>query len=282
MIKVLKAGLYSSIQDLGRSPLQPIGVPMGGAMDRESAQNANALLENAPEAAMLEITMTGPVLAFTENVWVAFSGAVFPIYLDQNKIANNTPIWVKAGQELRFGTLEKGVRLYMAIKGGFLSDVLLGSRSMQAHLSPVIKLEKGMELPHVTGEKDQAIILEKKSNTPLDAKKILAFQGPEFNCLNAKQQKDLNQQTFTVSNLNNRMAYQLLPAISPFEKDQLTGPVLPGTVQITPAGNLMVLMREAQTTGGYPRILQLTVESINALAQLKTGDTFRIKVLPLN
>ena len=78
------------------------------------------------------------------------------------------------------------------------------------------------------------------------------------------------------------MAYQLLPAISPFEKDQLTGPVLPGTVQITPAGNLMVLMREAQTTGGYPRILQLTVESINALAQLKTGDTFRIKVLPLN
>jgi allophanate hydrolase subunit 2 len=58
--------------------------------------------------------------------------------------------------------------------------------------------------------------------------------------------------------------------------------VLPGTVQITPAGNLMVLMREAQTTGGYPRILQLTTESINALAQLKTGDTFRIKILDVN
>ena len=80
MIKVLKAGLYSSVQDLGRSPLQPIGVPMGGAMDRESALNANALLENAPEAAVLEITMTGPVLAFTENAWVAFSGAIFPIF----------------------------------------------------------------------------------------------------------------------------------------------------------------------------------------------------------
>ena len=282
MIKVLKAGLYSSIQDLGRSPLQPIGVPMGGAMDRESAQNANALLENSPEAAVLEITMTGPVLAFTENAWVAFSGAVFPIYLDQNKIANNTPIWVKAGQELRFGTLEKGVRLYMAIKGGFLSDILLGSRSLQAHLSPMIKLEKGMELPHATGEKDQAVILEKKSNTPLDAKKILAFQGPEFRDLDVSQQREISQQIFKVSNLNNRMAYQLLPPISPFDKSQLTGPVLPGTVQITPAGNLMVLMREAQTTGGYPRILQLTAESINALAQLKTGDTFRIKILDVN
>ena len=266
MIKVLKAGLYSSVQDLGRSPLQPIGVPMGGAMDRESALNANALLENAPEAAVLEITMTGPVLAFTENAWVAFSGAIFPIYLDQNKVTMNTPLWIKAGQELRFGTLEKGVRLYMAIKGGFLSDILLGSRSMQAHLSPMIKLEKGMKLLHATGEKDQAIILEKKSNTPLDAKKIHAFQGPEFRNLDVSQQREISQQTFKVSNLNNRMAYQLLPTISPFEKSQLTGPVLPGTVQITPAGNLMVLMREAQTTGGYPRILQLTAESINVEA----------------
>ena len=92
MIKVIKAGLYTSIQDLGRSSLQPIGVPMGGAMDRESAKNANALLENTPEAAVLEITMTGPVLAFTENAWVAFSGAIFPIYIDQNKAAYNTPI----------------------------------------------------------------------------------------------------------------------------------------------------------------------------------------------
>jgi|TARA_B110000977_G_scaffold201651_1_gene297504 biotin-dependent carboxylase-like uncharacterized protein len=282
MIKVIKAGLYTSIQDLGRSSLQPIGVPMGGAMDRESAKNANALLENTPEAAVLEITMTGPVLAFTENAWVAFSGAIFPIYIDQNKAAYNTPIWIKAGQELRFGTLEKGVRLYMAIKGGFLSDLLLGSRSMQTHLSPIIKLEKGMELQHTSGEKDQAIILEKKSNTPLGAKKILAFQGPEFKYLNPEQQESLNQQTFKVSNLNNRMAYQLLPSLSAFEKNQLTGPVLPGTVQITPSGNVMVLMREAQTTGGYPRILQLTQESINALAQLKTGDSFRIKILPLN
>lgn len=282
MIKVIKAGLYTSIQDLGRSSLQPIGVPMGGAMDRESAKNANALLENTPEAAVLEITMTGPVLAFTENAWVAFSGAIFPIYIDQNKAAYNTPIWIKAGQELRFGRLEKGVRLYMAIKGGFLSDLLLGSRSMQTHLSPIIKLEKGMELQHTSGEKDQAIILEKKSNTPLGAKKILAFQGPEFKYLNPEQQESLNQQTFKVSNLNNRMAYQLLPSLSAFEKNQLTGPVLPGTVQITPSGNVMVLMREAQTTGGYPRILQLTQESINALAQLKTGDSFRIKILPLN
>lgn len=282
MIKVLKAGLFSSIQDLGRSPLQPMGVPVGGAMDLESAYNANALLENPPEAAVLEITMTGPVLAFSKNAWVAFSGAVFPIYLDQNKIASNTPIWINAGQEIRLGTLEKGMRLYMAIKGGFLQEPLLGSRSMQTHLSPVIKLEKGMELPHESGEKDAPILLEKKSNTPLGTKKIYAFKGPEFQDLDASQQREISQQNFVVSNLNNRMAYQLLPPISPFEMSLLTGPVLPGTVQLTPSGNLTVLMREAQTTGGYPRILQLTEESINALAQLKTGDTFRIKIQALD
>ena len=102
MIKVIKAGLYTSIQDLGRSPLQPIGVPMGGAMDRESAQNANALLENEPNAAVLEITMTGPVLTFTENAWVAFSGAIFSNLYRSKHSQHQYPYLGKSGPRTAF------------------------------------------------------------------------------------------------------------------------------------------------------------------------------------
>lgn len=281
MIQVIETGLYSSVQDLGRPTWHSIGIPESGAMDMESAKTANTVLQNELHCSVLEITMTGPILQFTAPTWVAFSGAAMPIYIDQQKAQQNTPIWVKEGQEIRFGILEKGLRLYMAVKGGFKTTAVLGSQSMYKGITPHHMLQKGMELQHKSGEKEQKVFLKITSQTPLSTPVLKAFKGPEFVKLNPEQQTALEKTAFKVSNLNNRMAYQLTPALTPHQILQLTTPVLPGTVQITPKGTLMVLMRDGQTTGGYPRVLQLSEKSINALAQLKTGDSFQFKIIPL-
>lgn len=281
MIKVKETGLYTSIQDLGRPQWHSLGIPNAGVMDAESAKTANMLLQNKLDCSVLEITMTGPILQFTSPSWVAFSGAQMPIYIDQTKSLQNTPIWIKAGQEIHFGKLEQGFRLYMAIKGGFKTTPVLGSQSMCKNVTPSFMLKKGMELIHETGIKDQEVFIKLETETPLNSKHIKVFEGPEYLKLSPSQKTAIEKQVFTVSNLNNRMAYQLTPNIDTHGISQLTTPVLPGTVQLTPDGTLMVLMRDGQTTGGYPRILQLSAKSINALSQLKTGDTFTFKLVTL-
>ena len=281
MIKVIETGLYTSIQDLGRPQWHSLGIPYSGAMDAESAHTANAILQNKPQAAVMEITMTGPILHFTKACWVVFSGAHMPIYLEQQQLVQHQPHWIKESQEIRFGKLTKGLRLYMAIKGGFKTTMVLGSRSMCKNVSPHFMLQKGMELEIESGTKDQGVYLKVQTQTPLQAKEIKVYKGPEYDKLTKGHWQQLETQEFQVSNLNNRMAYQLNPNIAAHEINQMTTPVMPGTVQLTPQGTLMVLMRDGQTTGGYPRILQLSAKSVNAMAQLKTGDTFRFKLVSL-
>ncbi len=105
---------------------------------------------------------------------------------------------------------------------------------------------------------------------------FLAAKGPEFDLLNSIVRKILNKIKFKVSRENNRMGYRLSgpPLEVKKQMSMITSSVLPGTVQLTPSGQLIILMRDCQTTGGYPRVLQLSERSINQLAQKKTGDEF--------
>ncbi|MDH3796862.1 MAG: biotin-dependent carboxyltransferase family protein, partial [Flavobacteriaceae bacterium] len=115
-----------------------------------------------------------------------------------------------------------------------------------------------------------------------DAVKLMAFPGPEFKMIQAPQMDQLWHSKFTVAKENNRMAYQIVEGIGPHSETILTSATLPGSVQYTPGGKLIILMRDAQTTGGYPRILQIEEKSLNKLAQLKTGDRFRFVPLEYN
>ena len=106
--------------------------------------------------------------------------------------------------------------------------------------------------------------------------KIEVTKGPEFTRLNKDQREFLFSENFVFDSLNNRMGCQLKNNIPPLEKSEIiTSAVIPGTVQLTPSGRLIILMRDCPTTGGYPRILQLSDIAINQLAQKKTGDTFK-------
>ena len=111
----------------------------------------------------------------------------------------------------------------------------------------------------------------------LDSNFLEVHKGPEYDMLNDKQLERLFAKEFTVSKENNRMAYQLDETIETHSRTLLTSATLPGTVQLTPAGKLIVLMKDAQTTGGYPRILQLSEEAICVLSQKKCGDNISFK-----
>ena len=148
MLKVLKPGLYLTIQDLGRFGHRDIGVPIAGAMDVESVKKANLLLENDENDVVLEITMTGPTLQFDTDTYISMSGAHIAATLNNEPVDNYTVIKVGNGDILSYGRLEKGFRGYLAVKGGFQTEKLLHSRSQFYPVTKSARLKDGDEVPY--------------------------------------------------------------------------------------------------------------------------------------
>ncbi len=284
MIRVIDPGFYSSVQDLGRSQCTELGVPISGSMDRNSGCLANRLLGNGIADAVLECTMTGPVLEFTQDTFIALSGAQFEVYLDDIPLRNGEVYKVRSHQILKFGKLLKGMRIYLAVAGGIQTEKVLGSRSFYMPLTKRNRLVAGDELRYFaqkklfSPKKEEVLRLE----TILDASILEAFKGPEFELLPIPIQEHLRTALWVINKRNNRMAYQFDPPLEPFSIPFITSPVLPGTIQYTPQGSLFALMRDGQTTGGYIRVLQLSEEAIDQLAQLKTGQSFKLRLLDIN
>lgn len=279
MLKVLKSGFFVTIQDLGRFGYRDIGVPISGAMDVLSVKKANLLLENDPNAAVMEITMTGPTLQFDEPTYICLSGAHISATLNNQPIENYHVVKVDKGDILSYGRLDDGFRGYLAIKGGFQTDVVLGSRSQFVPVTKKKRLKDGDEVKYGKMLSYSPIISEVKIEEHFHKNYLEVYKGPEFSILSDAQLTEIFTKTFTVSKENNRMAYQLSETIAGHSHSMLTSGTLPGTVQFTPAGKLIVLMKDGQTTGGYPRVLQLSEDSICTLAQKKSGDKLSFKLV---
>ena len=277
-IEVLQPGLYSSIQDLGRFGFRKYGVPQSGAMDQRAAGMANLLLQNEPNAAVLEITLQGPVLKFQEAAEIVITGADLSPVLDGEKLLNNHVVHVKEGQVLRFGKRISGFRAYLAIKNGFQTSLILKSRSWGKGVTPHHRLEEGMEIPFLrsaisASQKFSAV----RSDAYLASEIIEAYPGPEFELLSASEKERLQKCHFSIGKDSDRMGIRFQKKLQNTLEPIITGPVLPGTVQLTPSGIMIALMRDCQTTGGYPRILQITEEGLNILAQKLPGEELKIK-----
>ena len=281
MIKVIQTGFYSTIQDLGRIGSQDLGVPLSGAMDLYAAQLANRIIGNSDDAAVLEITMTGPRLEFTSPTFICISGANMTPMLNNTQIKLNVLTKIVKGDVLSFGKLIHGFRSYLAVFGGFQSEMILNSRSMYPNLTKKVKLSKKEELQILDIEKEVKSFnasLKVQSITVSD-ETLNVFKGPEYNQLSDAQKDELTTKLFSISKYNNRMAYQLNEQVEYAFPSIITSLVMPGTLQLTPSGQLIILMRDCQTTGGYPRIFQLDDSSINKLAQKSTSEKIRFNVI---
>jgi biotin-dependent carboxylase-like uncharacterized protein len=274
MLKVVKSGFYTTIQDSGRFGYRVFGVPVSGSMDSYSSHYANSILGNDGDCAVLEITISGPELHFDQPTQIAIAGADLTPKLNGKLISNNQVIDIKSNDVLSFAGLRNGLRCYLAIKGGLQSEVYIGSRSMYNTITESGTLKAGEKIYY---EKSPSNSIKTYSNVKYDnsllSTDILEVEkGPEYNGLSQDLKDKLSKLQFKLSKFNNRMAYQLEPLIPNTLKPIITSPVLPGTVQLTPNGNLIVLMRDCQTTGGYPRVLQLTERSLNIISQKRQGE----------
>jgi len=277
MIEVLKPGFYSSIQDLGRFEGLEYGIPISGAMDKLASNKANMCLGNQSSDAVLEITMTGPELMFQSKTAIAVSGAPIQLKLNGRNIEMDVAYSINTGDTLHIGRVESGFRSYLAVLGGFQTEKVLKSRSMYYGITQAYKINKGDILPFRSETTLSAVSGDIKNNraSHFNQSELVVFPGPEYQKLADTNKETLVSKTFLVSKNNNRMAYQLDEKIPNQLEPILTGPVMPGTVQLTPSGSIIILMRDCQTTGGYPRILQLSEESISKLSQKFTGSKVR-------
>lgn len=279
MLKVLKSGFYTSVQDLGRFHLRSKGVPVSGVMDELSVFKANTLLENEITDAVLEITMTGPTLLFEEETYIVMSGAEMAATLNNQPIKNYKVYQIDVGDILSYGKLEEGFRSYLAVKGGFEPKRIYGSVSFYKPISFANRLMDGDIVPFHYNKIFKPKISEIKVDSFLGETVLEVNRAPEFDMLTDSQLTVLFSKDFTVAKENNRMAYQFNEKLDSHTVSMLTSATLPGTVQLTPAGKLIILMKDGQTTGGYPRILQLSDRAISILAQKREGATIAFKLI---
>jgi biotin-dependent carboxylase-like uncharacterized protein len=277
MIRILKTGFFTSVQDRGRFHYRHFGVPVSGAMDQIALNRANALLENDLDSAALEITMQGPELEFTKPTFMVLCGAPLEAGLGGEPLEMNRVYQVPAGARLTCGHVLDGLRTYLSVRGGFLPEPKLGSRSQYYPVTSERSLLKGRTLPYEACEEFSPKLLKVSSPGYFKEQGLKVFPGPDFELLTERQIQQVFETEFSVSKEHDRMACQIEPAIEGISTNVITSATLPGTVQLTPAGTLIILMRDGQTTGGYPRILQLDTPSLDLMGQKRFGDKLRFQ-----
>jgi antagonist of KipI len=280
-VKVRRAGMLTTVQDLGRTGFRAIGMPLSGAMDRFALRIANLLVGNHEGTAGLEFTVRGPELEFTADALVAATGADF------GGLALWQPTLVRAGQVVRFANARKGCRGYLAIAGGFDVPPVLGSRStfLRGRVGGLSgrALHDGDTLPA------PGSVRHASEHWHIDPRILPAYSAaPVVRVVSGAQAEDfdttLYDANYEVSPQSDRMGFRLrgptLQRAVPRELRSAT--VSPGTIQVPPDGQPIVLMADAQTIGGYPQIGHVASVDLPLVAQLGPGDTLRFARVTLD
>lgn len=276
MLNIIRAGLQTTVQDQGRNGLRGQGVSLGGALDAPALYAANLLVGNRGTDAGLEVTLGECTVEFTRDGWVALTGAGCDAYLDKQRIWTGWNYPVRAGQRLVLHRPKRGMRSYLAVSGGIDVPKVLGSRSTDLTGGfgglDGRKLKDGDVLPlgevrHVP-QKSQGIKQLLFNNY------IRVLPGPEYQEFSPEEQEFFWRTPWHLSPQSNRMGYRLnghsLRRNS--SREMFAHGLLPGVIQVPHGGQPIVLMADAQTTGGYPRIACVIEADLYHLAQIRLGE----------
>ena len=297
MIVIRKPGVLASVQDLGRHGHRQLGICPGGALDVLALTLANRLVGNADGAAGLELTMGGCELQFEADTRIALTGDDFSASLD------GVPLWpcwsvpVAAGQTLRLaganapGVKKVGLRSWLAVAGGIDVPQILGSRSTDLKAGfgghEGRALRKGDRLPagasplNAAQRERRAFGLRGPDWGPNEDDGAIALRvlpGPEFELFTLAAREQLWGERWRITPQSNRMGSRLAGAELKRKRggDMLSSGVIPGTIQVPPSGQPIILMGDAQTTGGYPRIGVVIRADLWKLAQAPLDGRLRL------
>jgi len=294
-IRIIKQGIADSIQDAGISGYQHLGINPAGVMDVVAASVANLLVGNDLKEAVMELHFPASILLFDEQAVIALCGADLGAMINDIPIPLNTPVVIEKNCVLQFTKLNRGARCYLAVKYGFSITQWMGSCSTS------IKAKAGgfegrylmkhdeihfRVIDNYTGilqNKDAFIFPWKADTTKLytPGNIIRIITGDEFERLNDQSKKIFVSSPFAITTQSDRMGYRMKGEPLQLQQQQqiISTAVNRGTIQLLPDGQLILLMADHQTTGGYPRIGHIIRADLPKLAQMKPNQLLRFQII---
>jgi antagonist of KipI len=296
-ISMIKPGLLTTIQDMGRHRYLSQAVPISGAMDQLAHRLANKAVGNEDHLATIEFTYADASFKAETDVLLAYSGdGAFLVYNDLVMPAEK-PLFFPAGAILKLINNPIGVRIYLAVVGGWAVPDVMESKSTYLTagfggfegraLQKEDVLTSGSDIGEVSKKiLDQLITrsliypnwrISRESLLPENRQNIRVVLANEINWFDATSIISFLTNTFKIDRRSNRMGYHLngKPLVRKVKKELLSTAVTPGIIQVTGSGDLVILMADCQTTGGYPRIAHVAAVDLPLCAQLKPGDEIR-------
>ena len=303
MITVLKPGLLTTVQDLGRPGYQQYGIVVGGALDPFAARVANVILGNDDNAAVLELAQSGPELRFEADTVVAWCGADFEAYLGGQPLPAERAVRVAAGETLTFGFARSGLRAWLAVAGGVDVPLLLGSRTTYRRAG--IGGHKGRPLiagdSLKTGEPSDwtaSLLAALKTGnrrtaawtvrpdtlgSVAPAGLVRAMRGPEWDWFNPEARHVFFSTDWQATNEADRMGVRLHgpPLALGQPREMISSAVNAGVVQVPADGQPIVLLPSRQSVGGYPRLAAVATADLGRFTQLRPGDKVKFQEITL-
>ncbi len=283
-VLVLEPGLLTTVQDLGRESSQEFGIPVSGVMDLESMYLANALVGKDLNSPVLECTYLGPSLKFINNMSIAITGGDLSPCINGIQVDNNQTITIKANDILSFKGLKNGLRAYISFSDDLVCDFIYDSSSTYLKASfggyKGRKLRKNDLLDFSENNFNNSYCISpiKKDNNIIRIMKSFEYEAFEKESVD----KFLNSK-YKLSNDSDRMGMRFeghqIKHIS--SADIISSPIVPGTIQIPKSGQAIIMMKDAQTIGGYTRFGSVITCDLDKLAQLKPGDEIEFSLIEL-
>jgi len=290
LFRVIKPGFFTTVQDLGRYGFLKYGVPISGAMDEFSLKLANMLVGNNLSGACLEITVLGPELEVLHDAQIAVAGGDILVRVN----GQGAPMWqtvsVKRGDVLSLGKVHAVCRAYLAVRGGIDVPPVLGSWStyVRCEMGGIhgrqLKVDDVIEGFDTAQPLDFCLSVQEDFVPRFSSEvNVSVVLGPQLESFTKKGVETFLSSPYAVTIEADRMGYRLEgPVIERGEQvATISEAILPGSVQVPPNGKPIMTMKDAQTTGGYPKIAIVISSDLPILGQLKPNDWIRFQEIPL-
>jgi biotin-dependent carboxylase-like uncharacterized protein len=279
-VEVVSSGALTTMQDLGRPRLAHLGIPRSGAADRGSLMLANRLVGNPEDSVCLETTVIGPRLKLLAAATFALTGAAVDAKLDRQPVAMNSPVHAPAGSVLAVGPARRGLRTYIAFRGGIVCEPTFGSCSTDVHsgLGPKPIAAADLLTLGVPARALPGVDLAPTAGTA-EEPLLRVVLGPRDDMFTTSAVEQLLSEPFLVTTEVSRVGARLSgPTLEREDHSELLSePVVSGAIQVPPDGNPIILLTDGPTTGGYPVIAVIRSEDLAVAGQLRPGQSVHFR-----